>query len=159
MVKLDDMMGPQMNNTCVPWKYQWWNRLIPMDKTVMIIQQSIYGWQNSHTGHQYRRTSGPMGMYCTLWHWSGSLEKSQCYLASIHCPATIGLQVKRHLYGVLLVGRWWSAFSVMLILVVRVGQPLTKLSGSALALQFHLWVFLSPTDVSQIVYVLALVET
>ena len=68
--------------------------------------------------------------------------------ARIQCWAIIGTPAKRHLNGVSLAGRRRSAYSGALILsplidskknVVKVGPPLTKLSGSALAYFFTVY--------------------
>ena len=66
-------------------------------------------------------------------------EKSQSYQATVLCMANIGPQAKRHLNGVSLSGRLWPAYSGIWLLSplinlkkgVKVGPPLTKLSGSA----------------------------
>ena len=55
---------------------------------------------------------------------------------TIGLPVKRHLTVKRHLNGVSLAGRWWSASSDIWILpplirLKKVGYPLTKLSGSA----------------------------
>ena len=63
----------------------------------------------------------------------------KAYQASFQCWSIIGMPVKSHFNGVWLAGRWWSAYSGIWILsstlkkknVVKVGPPLTKLSGSA----------------------------
>ena len=67
--------------------------------------------------------------------------KSQSYQSSIQCWATIGPPAKRHLKSVSLAVRSWPANSGIWIRslliklkkknVVKVGSPLTKLSGSA----------------------------
>ena len=49
-------------------------------------------------------------------YWSRSPEKSQSYQASIQCWVIIGPPAKRHLNGVSLAGRWWPAYSGILIL-------------------------------------------
>ena len=79
-------------------------------------------------------------LYLFEQYWSGSPGKLQSYQASIHCRAIIGPLAKRYLNGISLVGWWWPIFSVIWILgpplinyknkLVRVGPPLTKLSGS-----------------------------
>ena len=65
--------------------------------------------------------------------------KSQSYQAMIECWVIIGTPAKRHLNGVSLAGRWWPRLYPLIkwkkrkkeINVVKVGPPLTKLSGSA----------------------------
>ena len=49
-------------------------------------------------------------------YWTGSPVKPQSYQASIQWWATIGPPEKRHLNGVSLAGRWWPAYSGILIL-------------------------------------------
>ena len=79
----------------------------------------------------------------SLQYWYGSPEKSQSKLARIQCSFIIGSPAKRHLNGISLEGRWWPAYSVIWIIplliklkksVLKIGPPLTKLSGST-----HAW--------------------
>ena len=90
---------------------------------------------------------GKSQKYLVSWqYWSGSSKNYKATKsASIECWAIIGLPGKHHLNGVSLVGRWWPAYSGPLIVVfgsslpsstkktqnvLKVGPPLTKLSGS-----------------------------
>ena len=49
-------------------------------------------------------------------YWSRTVEKPQCYKASIQCWAIVGTPAKRHLNGVSPTGRWWPANGSILIL-------------------------------------------
>ena len=87
----------------------------------------------SSEGGQGFRTPPPPENHKNIWYRSNTVpEKSQSYQASIQCWAIIGTPAKRHLNGVSLAGRRWSADSGIWILSslpknISIGSPLTKL--------------------------------